>query len=83
MERCWTKQKYDNQGGRRGGQNRARGESNVQLEHTNDCEYDRVVFAISLECTLSTGKDMPGLWAIDSGATSHICCAKSEFLNTG
>ncbi|CAH0476234.1 unnamed protein product [Peronospora belbahrii] len=46
-ERCWTKQKDENQSARRGG--------------------------------LSTGKSMPGMWAIDSGATHHVCNNKAKF----
>ncbi|KAG6623218.1 Copia protein [Phytophthora cinnamomi] len=77
MEKCWTKQKEENRGARRG--RSGRGANNVQWR--DDSDDDCVAFAVSMECGVSRTNKFQGSWAIDSGATHHICNDKTKFVD--
>ncbi|KAE8886920.1 hypothetical protein PF003_g28909 [Phytophthora fragariae] len=76
VEKCWTKQKDDNRGARRG--RPGHGANNVQWRDDSDDDY--IAFAVSMECGVSRTNKYQGSWAIDSGATHHICNDKSKFV---
>ncbi|KAG6617012.1 Integrase catalytic core protein [Phytophthora cinnamomi] len=77
MEKCWTKQKEENRGARRG--RSGRGANNVQWR--DDSDDDCVAFAVSMECGVSRTNKFQDSWAIDSGATHHICNDKAKFVD--
>ncbi|KAF1314476.1 Copia protein, partial [Globisporangium splendens] len=77
-DRCWTKNK---QAGRRPSRMGGNGRKRVNyVERDYDDDEAPLAFAVSMECGVtSTKENMRGMWAIDSGATHHICNDKSKF----
>ncbi|KAF1328883.1 Pol protein, partial [Globisporangium splendens] len=78
VDRCWTKNK---QAGRKpncmGGNDRKRAN---YVERDCDDDEAPLAFAVPMECDVTpTKENMRGMWAIDSGATHHICNDKSKF----
>lgn len=44
-------------------------------------DFDRVGFAVSLKRGIVTGKNLQGMWTIDSATTYHICSDKAVFAS--
>ncbi|GMF46206.1 unnamed protein product [Phytophthora fragariaefolia] len=76
MDKCWTKQKNDDQSERRG--RSCRGAKNIQWRDDSDDDY--IAFAVSTECGISRDSKLQESWAIDSGASHHICNDKTTFV---
>ncbi len=67
--KCWQK---NGQRQQKGGQRSA---NNANLED----DFDALAFATSFECSKGADTSHDGRWAIDSGATHHICNDKTKF----
>ncbi|KAF1322207.1 Integrase catalytic core protein, partial [Globisporangium splendens] len=75
VDRCWTKNKQSGRKPIRNGGKRAN-----YVERDYDYDEPPLAFVVSMECGVSaTREEMRGMWAIDSGATHHICNDKSKF----
>jgi hypothetical protein len=78
VDRCWTKNKQDGRENNRFGAKRA---SQVGRDRDYyDDDDSSFAFAVSMECGVASGSAKTGMWAIDSGATHHICNDASKFV---
>ena len=76
VDRCWSKNKQNGRKSNRfGGNKRA---NYVERDDFDDGEYP-LAFVVSMECGVPSNNALQGMWAIDSGATHHICNDKSKF----
>jgi hypothetical protein len=81
VDQCWTKNKQ--QGRKRTGGYAGKRANYVERDDYSDYDDDtRLAFVVSMECSMTAAKDDKcGMWAIDSGATHHICNDKSKFVH--
>ena len=78
VDRCWTKNKLDGRKSNRFGGKRA---NQVSRDRDFDSDDDSsFAFTVSMECRVASDSVKTGMWAIDSGATHHICNDKSKFV---
>jgi hypothetical protein len=85
VDRCWTENK---QSGRKPNRMGGKQVNYVERDYNGRDYYGRgyndddapLAFVVSMECGVTAAKEeMRGMWAIDSGATHHICNDKSNF----
>jgi hypothetical protein len=80
VNRCWTKNKQSGRKPSRMGGKRANYAEREYYGSGYDDDEVPLAFVVSMECGVTAAKEnMRGMWAIDSGATHHICNDKSKF----